>query len=208
MTAFTAAADLVSSSTSPTSALCSTWPSHGLPQHKLPQHGIHHGDSIAADTIDRRLQAIDWGPIAFQLTDHHAGLGWSCERAAHALAGYLQFLRAIALFPQSPLVPSQEVDQVWHCHLLDTQKYAADCQFLFGRFINHNPYAGVGTPSAAMVLRAAWQQTCDALMQSNPGEPLSPAWADGPTTCILSEGEIVNRPRRSVCVAANLAVQL
>lgn len=199
MTAFTAAADLrFSSSTSPTPARCSTWPTNP----------IGDVDPIAAAEIDRRLPAIDWGPIAFQLTDRHSGLGWSSERAATALAGYLQFLRAIALFPQAPLVPSEDVDQVWHCHLLDTQKYAADCQFLFGRFINHNPYAGVGAPSAASALRAAWQQTCDALMRSNQANPLSPAWVSGPSTCVLSNGEIVNRPHRFVCVAANLAVQL
>ncbi len=198
MTAFTAAADRISSPAFPTSALCST----GL----TPQ--LHAVDPIAAAVIDWRLQAIDWGPIAFQLTDSSVGLGWSCDRAANALAGYLQFLRAIALFPQSPLVPSQDVDQVWHCHLLDTQKYAADCQFLFGRFINHNPYAGVGTAAAARALRAAWQQTCDTLMRASQPSPLSPAWADGPTTCVLSNDEIMNRPRRAVCVAANLAVHL
>ncbi|TAD77415.1 MAG: hypothetical protein EA001_10265 [Oscillatoriales cyanobacterium] len=199
MTAFTAAADRISSPAFSTSARCSTRPAHEL----------HDAGPIAAAVIDQRLQALDWGPIAFQLTDHSAGLGWSCDRAANALAGYLQFLRAIALFPQAPLVPSPDIDQAWHCHLLDTQKYAADCQFLFGRFIDHNPYAGVGTPSAERALRAAWQQTCDALVRTaSQISPLAAVWADGPTTCILSNGEITNRPRRVVCVSANLAVQL
>src|ERR1700757_4712416 len=28
---------------------------------------------------------------------------------------------------------------LWHQHILDTEKYAADCKALFGRMIHHNP---------------------------------------------------------------------
>ncbi|NJN86389.1 MAG: hypothetical protein HC881_08865 [Leptolyngbyaceae cyanobacterium SL_7_1] len=40
------------------------------------------------------------------------------------------------------LVPPDDIDQVWHYHILDTQKYATDCQHLFGYFIHHFPYLG------------------------------------------------------------------
>ncbi|MBD2018613.1 hypothetical protein H6F43_00245, partial [Leptolyngbya sp. FACHB-36] len=39
--------------------------------------------------------------------------------------------------------PTWEIDQVWHCHILDTDKYAKDCDTLFGQFIHHFPYFGV-----------------------------------------------------------------
>ena len=32
---------------------------------------------------------------------------------------------------------------MWHTHLLDTAKYRADCDHLFGRFMDHFPYAGL-----------------------------------------------------------------
>lgn len=37
-------------------------------------------------------------------------------------------------------VPSIEVDQFWHNHILDTEKYHADCQAIFGKILSHYPY--------------------------------------------------------------------
>ncbi len=33
-----------------------------------------------------------------------------------------------------------DLDQFWHQHILDTAKYANDCNRLFGRMIHHNPH--------------------------------------------------------------------
>jgi hypothetical protein len=37
--------------------------------------------------------------------------------------------------------PSAEADLVWHQHILDTARYAQDCQRIFGRFLHHDPHA-------------------------------------------------------------------
>lgn len=171
-----------------------------------PWDQSHSGAACGPDpslSIDDRLQQIDWRPIAFKLTDRTHGLGWSIERATRAIRGYLQFLKAIDQHPTAALVPSQDVDEVWHCHLLDTHKYAADCQWLFGRFIHHNPYLGMGSPEQAAQLTTAWQETQQLLGLLGQTEPLSSPspsgdWlGDRPSTCVLSWQDPGDRP--SVC---------
>ncbi|WP_419183608.1 glycine-rich domain-containing protein [Scytonema hofmannii] len=58
---------------------------------------------------------------------------------AKAIARYKMFLHLIYLYPNSTIVPTCEIDIVWHYHILDTRKYAWDCEWLFGYFVHHNP---------------------------------------------------------------------
>jgi len=39
------------------------------------------------------------------------------------------------------VVPSRAVDEYWHEHVLDTEKYAEDCQKIFGFFLHHVPFS-------------------------------------------------------------------
>ena len=61
---------------------------------------------------------------------------WSQEFADKVETDYRLFL-ARARFNRA--TPTRHVDEMWHTHILDTQKYAADCDALFGRFIHHVP---------------------------------------------------------------------
>lgn len=167
-------------------------------------------NSHGASSIHGRLRQIDWRPILFKLTDATHGLGWSMERAIPALQGYLQFLRAIDRYPHMALVPSEDVDEVWHCHLLDTQKYAADCQWLFGRFIHHNPYLGTPTTGGKEALAQAWQET-RRLLQTSADELAGGSWgwlSDGPSTCVLSFQDLGDRPGLPLRIRADLSVEL
>lgn len=56
---------------------------------------------------------------------------------------YRRFLSLKQVYPGVSLVPSKQVDQVWHAHILDTHAYREDCNKLFGRFIDHYPYFGI-----------------------------------------------------------------
>ena len=59
---------------------------------------------------------------------------------------YRQFLYLIAANPGETIVPwSEALDDLWHEHILDTKKYAADCDAVFGKFIHHNPHLDKGT---------------------------------------------------------------
>lgn len=74
--------------------------------------------------------------------------GWPAERAIQARAEYREFLRQFQaaasespdLSKMEPMVPpSQDVDDFWHQHVLNTKKYALDCKNVLGFFLHHDP---------------------------------------------------------------------
>lgn len=94
-------------------------------------------------TFIQKLKTLDLGPIAYKLMHPEEGHGWTYERTTKALVRYLMFLFLVYLYPNAQIVPTQDVDLVWHNHILDTSKYASDCEMLFGRFVHHFPYLGL-----------------------------------------------------------------
>lgn len=67
---------------------------------------------------------------------------WSLEFAIRAVFEYKRFMFLICA-TDSPKTPSDEVDQVWHLHLIYTQSYWEDfCQNTLGRSIHHGPTRG------------------------------------------------------------------
>lgn len=53
---------------------------------------------------------------------------------------YRQFLLLVAENPGKIIVPwSQDLDDFWHEHILDTVKYQRDCDEICGKFIHHDP---------------------------------------------------------------------
>ena len=67
---------------------------------------------------------------------------WDEERVQQALNEYKQFLALMAWYPEAALVPSDDIDEVWHTHVLNTARYQADCEAIFGRFQHHLPSVG------------------------------------------------------------------
>jgi putative hemolysin len=47
------------------------------------------------------------------------------------------------MYPDEDTAPLVDVDTFWHYHILDTMKYAADCEQAFGYFLHHYPYVGM-----------------------------------------------------------------
>jgi hypothetical protein len=89
-----------------------------------------------------KLKQLDLKAIAYQLMYDQTDESWTFEQTNRAIARYSMFLCLIYLYPNRKLVPTEEIDRVWHHHILDTMKYAEDCEMLFGRFIHHFPYFG------------------------------------------------------------------
>ncbi|AFY55275.1 Protein of unknown function (DUF1399) [Rivularia sp. PCC 7116] len=106
-----------------------------------------------------KLQQLDLKAIAYQLMDSDEGEKWTYEQTNRAIYHYSAFLCLIHLYPKHKLVPTQEIDKVWHCHILDTMKYAQDCEMLFGRFIHHFPYFGKRGKADRNNLYAAFTET-------------------------------------------------
>jgi hypothetical protein len=84
----------------------------------------------------QKLKQLETQSLARQLTRVY---GWTAKQALVAILRYLMFLCLTHLYPHHLLVPTPEVDAVWHCHILQTRKYREDCQFLFGCYLDHEP---------------------------------------------------------------------
>ncbi|MBC7749959.1 MAG: hypothetical protein H7Z76_15535 [Methylotenera sp.] len=94
-----------------------------------------------------------WGKIKdFELDDPSVLLtftdrlarenGWTIEYSIRTVDEYKKFIFLLCI-AEHPLTPSDQVDQVWHLHLLYTQSYWIDfCQNTITRQIHHGPTEG------------------------------------------------------------------
>src|SRR5437867_8575221 len=101
------------------------------------------------------IQALDLDPIKFKLMDPEEGQGWSREYVNQMAIEYKRFLTLSVKYSEETIAPSKDVDKFWHGHILDTMKYAEDCQNVFGYFLHHFPYFGMrGEEDAANLAEA------------------------------------------------------
>ena len=69
-------------------------------------------------------------------------LEMSGDEVLRAVHQYRRFLSLKLRHPKANLVPTDDIDLIWHTHILDTENYALDCQKLFGSFLHHYPNFG------------------------------------------------------------------
>jgi len=106
-----------------------------------------------------RVAEIDLSPIVHTLVDSPEGPRWSIERTRAAELWYRRFLFLSLRYPDATVVPTKEIDEVWHTHILDTTKYFADCDRLFGRYFHHFPYFGIRGHSDRKALEKSFSNT-------------------------------------------------
>lgn len=106
--------------------------------------------------FSKQIQELDLTSVMARL-QREAAL--SAEVLAEAETQYRQFLQLCR--DDTGTVPTELADKVWHTHILDTRKYAADCDALFGQFMHHNPHNQM-TPALedeARKTQAVWTKT-------------------------------------------------
>ncbi|GGY07424.1 glycine-rich domain-containing protein-like [Pseudoduganella dura] len=91
----------------------------------------------------KAIEELDLDPIKVKLMHAESGEGWSLEHADAVEKEYRRFLVLMKKYPDEQTAPLMDVDTFWHYHILDTLKYAADCQAVFGYFLHHFPYIGL-----------------------------------------------------------------
>jgi hypothetical protein len=96
-----------------------------------------------ANDLFNAVMQLDLTPIKTKLMHIASGEGWSLEKANAVEKEYRRFLCLMKLFPEEDTAPLVDVDTFWHYHILDTRKYAADCEKVFGCFLHHHPYVGM-----------------------------------------------------------------
>jgi hypothetical protein len=89
---------------------------------------------------------LDDPDISFSFTDRLAREnGWTIEYSIRTILEYKKFIFLLTI-ANHPLTPSDQVDQVWHLHLLYTQSYWEDfCENTIKRRIHHGPTKGGDT---------------------------------------------------------------
>ena len=112
-------------------------------------------DKTLAQTI-AAIEALDLAPIKFKATRSEDGYGWTEAHADEVEIAYKRYLILHAKYPEMTLAPDQDTDRFWHMHILDTRKYAADCDAIFGRFLHHFPYLGLRGEDDAKALDEAF----------------------------------------------------
>lgn|SRR3990167_846539 len=84
------------------------------------------------------IYTIDFSMVIHKMVSQD---GW---READALAVaelYRNFLFLNKKYATDGMLPpSEEVDEFWHYHILDTRKYVKDCENIFGYYFHHYPY--------------------------------------------------------------------
>ena len=65
--------------------------------------------------------------------------GWSHADAEEAAQYYRNYLTLALKHPEKTLPPSGDIDEIWHTHVLHTERYAADCDAIFWKFRHHVP---------------------------------------------------------------------
>jgi len=130
------------------------------------------------------IQALDLESVKLRLTDPELGEGWTREYADSIEAAYKTFLTMLVKYPEDSkdILLSEDVDEFWHTHILQTMKYADDCQNTFGNFLHHNPHLGERT-SADLEKRGILTEKTRYLYQREFGsaEAAAAAWTGGIT---------------------------
>jgi len=92
-----------------------------------------------------KIQAfeLDDPDVAFTFSERLAREnGWGMDYALRCIDEYKKFMYLICI-SDHPLTPSDQVDQVWHLHLVYTQSYWIHfCENVLGRFVHHGPTKG------------------------------------------------------------------
>ena len=100
---------------------------------------------------------LDLSPIKYKLMKDK---DWTLERANEVEPQYKAFLFLIGCKVRSEFVPTFDIDEMWHTHILDTRKYMTDCALHFGAYIHHYPYLGMKDADDRSRAESLFAATC------------------------------------------------
>jgi hypothetical protein len=119
-------------------------------------------------STERAVEAIDLAPIKFKLMQEEL---WTRNYVDEVERWYRRYLFLTAKYPHLSIVVTKPIDTFWHHHILDTRKYASDCEQCFGHFLHHFPYFGMRGAEDARNLQKAFEDSLT-LIEAEYGESL------------------------------------
>ena len=108
---------------------------------KTTNSTIRSSDACPEPNLWKRVGRINLAGVKSRLLRQESTitLGIRAEHLEELELSYRRFLFLCAIHPDRVLVPTQAIDEIWHCHILATRQYAADCANAFGFFLHHFP---------------------------------------------------------------------
>jgi hypothetical protein len=97
-----------------------------------------------AQQVISAIQGLDLEPVKLRVMDPKLGEGWTREYADSIEIAYKNYLTMLVKYQDDAedILLAEDVDEFWHTHILQTIKYADDCQSVFGNFLHHSPHVG------------------------------------------------------------------
>jgi hypothetical protein len=83
------------------------------------------------------------------------------EVAVEAADRYSKFLFLCKKYPEEPLSPSKDIDEMWHIHMLNPRNYYHDCMENFGELLDHDGGFGSDSPEQWQELLGLFRHTAD-----------------------------------------------
>ena len=121
----------------------------------------------------RAVEELDLQPVWKQLVNRK---GWEPSRANLAERRYRRFFYLLSADLGLRGVPTPEIDEFWHQHILNTRKYSLDCKNLRGSYLHHLPASGDDNADEHNMMEAAYIDMWVAF-ESLFGEPyMEPIW--------------------------------
>ncbi|WP_456440812.1 glycine-rich domain-containing protein [Psychroserpens sp.] len=130
------------------------------------------------NVTDTLLPNLDLDKIVKKTADKN---DWSNEKALETEMQYRAFLKAIQQEDGVSFAPTPEIDKIWHNHILDTKKYAEDCEMLFDAPLHHVPSYSEEFEETDLLVRLV-KQTSD-YFQENFGMTLNYGKVANNVTC-------------------------
>lgn len=84
------------------------------------------------------IQSIDFSMIIDKMVGYDSWLREDAEETCRLYRNFL-FLKKKYGEKGIKVPPSKDIDEFWHYHILDTNKYQIDCENIFGYYLHHHP---------------------------------------------------------------------
>lgn len=123
------------------------------------------------DEARNYIYSIDFSLIIDKLVNHEEWLKNDAKKTCQMYRNFL-FLNKKYWLKHS-LTPSEDIDEFWHHHILDTAAYAKDCQAIFGTMMHHYPYFGIDGITNQEDMNKSFEITKELYIKEF-GEPLQP----------------------------------
>lgn len=97
---------------------------------------------LSDDGVQVYLPDFDLSYVTDQMLLEEKKTGLSTltdEGLENSVRKYRNYLALAKVYPGVPLMPCQDIDEVWHNHVLNTRRYNEDCMGYFGYMLHHNP---------------------------------------------------------------------